>query len=135
MLSCRVVGSKEVLDRYEKMQKSIPPLIYKTMLRACLEVSRTTKKDYLTGPRPRKLAVGKTGWLRSSVNVLIKKKIKEIIGVIGARPWYGKMWETRPQGTFKDGSPKQRPFLGPALEQSRAKIRQIFDRAGAELVK
>lgn len=158
MLHYRVVGTKQVLDRYEKMQKSIPPLMYKTMMRACLEVSRTTKKDYLTGPRPRRLAVGETGVLRSSINVRVEKRAKEIIGLVGTNIWYGEMWETtghkdifpkKPGGVlaWKDQrtgkmmfrkhvkAQKPRPFLGPALEQSRAKIRQIFDRAGVELVK
>lgn len=130
MLSYRIVGSKQVLDRYEKMQKSIPPLMYKTMMRACLEVSRTTKKDYLTGPRPERLGVV-TGRLRSSVNVQVQKKDKEVIGVVGTNVFYGRIHELIGVGKSKI----KRPFLGPALEQSRAKIRQIFERAGTELMK
>lgn len=157
MVQYRVLGSKEVLDRYEKMQKSIPPLMYKTMMKACSEVSKVSKKDYLTGPRPQRLGVVEDR-LRSSINFRVEKRGKEIIGLVGTNVWYGEMWEKwghkdifprKPGGVlaWKDQrtgkmmfrkhvkAQKPRPFLGPALEQSRAKIRQIFDRAGVELVK
>jgi hypothetical protein len=75
------------------------------------DVERTSKANYLTGPRPEKLGVV-TGALRTAVKGTVESGTNKLSGVLGIGPhvWYGKLHE---EG---DGGQKKRPFLVPAIK-------------------
>jgi phage gpG-like protein len=82
------------------------------------DVERTSKYNYLSGPRPEKLGVV-TGRLRNSILAKVTTTRSKIIGEIGTNVIYGRFHE---EGTAKL---PQRSFLGTAIEDNLANIEQL----------
>ena len=103
MLEYKIVpkGSEKWLPRdwekfYKRFQQradEVPTLLGKILLKCMEWVRCIAATQYLTGPRPKKLAVD-TGRLRASVNYRVTLvSNKRIEGVIGTDVKYGKFWE------------------------------------------
>jgi phage gpG-like protein len=92
----------------------------------------TSKKEYLSGPRPEKLGVV-TGRLRSSIMGRTRKSGKSVIGTIGSRVVYAPIHEF---GGFTGRGRKvnipARPFLGAAVEDNRKRLEDLIKEAVIE---
>jgi hypothetical protein len=87
------------------------PILKPVVKKSMFKMERTSKKDYLTGPRPKNLGVV-SGRLRNSIKSRVKQKRKNIVGTLGTNVYYGRIWETR-KGTIK-----KRPFLAPSIKDN-----------------
>jgi len=102
----------------------------KAVQQGVLKVQSTAQSQYLTGPRPHKLGVV-SGRLRGSITVNTSRKGNTVSGRVGTNVLYGAVHELVGIGKAK----RKRPFLGPALKDSRKFINKRIDRALKEVFK
>ena len=98
------------------------------MGRACGRVHRIAQKRYLRGPYPIHLRHD-TGKLSEGLKYKITSGRTWVEGgffIEGKPGVYGRIWELRPQGYFRNGTPKQRPFLRPALRDASDYIARVL---------
>jgi len=94
----------------EDRKKEIEAKLEKNMLKACLLVERDAKKN----------APVDTGRLRASITHELETEKDELIGIVGTNVVYAKYQEF---GTYKMAA---HPFLFPALESNREKIKELL---------
>jgi len=126
----------EFAQEMEKAGKLVPGSIEQGMTEATLLVEGTAKKDYLSGPRPKRLGVGKGktgGRLRSSITHRVRRKGKVIEGVVGTNVEYAPIHElgltvskiSKKGKSFVAKYPK-RPFLSTSLKDHTADAERIL---------
>lgn len=103
---------------------AIREAVLKATLSGMFLAERTSKKDYLSGPRPDKLGVV-TGILRNSVRAKAYPDGNNIIGEIGSNVVYARAHE---EG-YKPRNLKARPFLSTAINDNIKKIEQLIHKA------
>lgn len=110
-----------------RMQGKAGDPLQKAVSEGAIEVRKVAKAQYLTGPRPQRLGVV-TGRLRASVISWSKRKGDTAVGIVGTNVEYASKHE------YGIGV-RKRPFLSPALRESRKFIRNRIDRALKEIYK
>lgn len=130
MIKVKIVGADKVIKRIRQKAMSMELSLGEAVEYAANLVKNRSKSAYLRGPRPQKLGVD-SGMLTKSIRSWKEFNMLKnvIIGKVGTKMPYGKIWETRGEGTFSDGSPKRRPFLLPALLDLKPIILDVLRRA------
>lgn len=105
-----------------KFPKNLLNIILPYFKKGMFKAERTSKKDFLSGPRPETLGVV-TNRLRSSIKGQAKKTAKKVTGILGTNVHYGRYHE---YGTKKM---QARPFLKPALEMHIEEMKENFKNA------
>lgn len=121
MLTFEYRDKKGILHKWTKMD--LPSTMREAMQQALVAIRSHSKAHYLTGPRPQKLGVV-DDILRTSLTIKVDEQGQDVIGKIGTRIWYGRMWEV-------EGNPhvklyKKRPFLRPAIADKRQEVFTMF---------
>ena len=132
--SAKMKGYKEHQAHYKKIERKMQGKAGDPLLQAvhqgALEVQRVAQTKYLTGPRPHRLGVI-SGRLRGDIKGRAKRHGNRVVGITGTNVSYGAIHELRGVGKAK----KKRPFLRPALNDSRKFILKKIDRAFKEVYK
>ena len=148
MITAYVEGAGEVIARLDSLSDRLAAELRTSISRMTIELQNSVKRDFLSGQ-----ALGvKTGRLIRSIQQDVQTTGNSVSGVVSTNVLYGIGWETGWPGatprqslraakarfdlsdsadTFKNGTPKKRPFLVPALkafEESGA-IRDGIDAA------
>jgi phage gpG-like protein len=114
--------------RYPKLPDSLLDVIEKSFKQKMLEAERISKKDYLSGPRPRKLGVV-TGRLRNSIKISVKQINDSLKGTIGTNVKYAPVHEFGGRtGRNKSVRMPKRPFLQPALEDILPSLEKAIEK-------
>ena len=100
---------------------SLLPMLHEVMKKSMFMSERTSKSDYLSGPRPHKLGVV-TGRLRSSVKGTAEIKGSNTIGHLGTNVVYAPAHELG----YEPRNLPARPFLVPAIIDNLPKIQDMF---------
>jgi hypothetical protein len=120
----------KVLNR---ISKNIPTNTERAMLHILSLIKGKAQSSYLRGPSPQYLQIS-GGNLLKNIFADVEVKGNQVFGklTVGQIAWYGAMWENRPQGMFKNMTPKQRPFVKPAYQDLE---RKLLDHLASELTK
>jgi len=135
MIDVKVVGDKEVIQRYKMVAKKLPDNLYKAMLRLTLYLAGYVKTRKLTG---QSLKV-RTGRLRNSITGKAQRIGNKIIGKVGTNVEYARIHEfggdIYPKNapylrfqvngqwvTTKHVKIPKRPYLQPSLKENRDRI-------------
>lgn len=102
---------------------SILPVVHEEMKKAMFMAEATSKRDYLSGPRPEKLGVV-TGRLRSSIKGTAHLKFGNTEGRLGTNVPYGPTHELGL--TVRGYTFRKRPFLVPAIEDNLNQFQLMF---------
>lgn len=109
-IKVEVIGG-EKLDAlgefYRRTTNTIPGRLAQATLAFLIKAEGTAKKNYLTGPRPQKLAVGK-GRLRASITERVRLSGNNIEGVLGTNVKYARIHEL---GGQIQKTPRMRAFF------------------------
>lgn len=121
MLTFEYRDRSGTLHKWTKMD--LPPTLQQAMREGLLAIRSYSQAHYLTGPRPQRLGVV-SNTLRPSLYTDVERQGDWIIGKIGTRVWYGRMWEI-------EGNPRvkrypKRPFLRPAIDDKKAEVFRMF---------
>lgn len=140
MISAYVNGAGEVVARLDGMSDRLTVELRKSISRMTINLQDSVKRDFLSG---QSLGV-KTGRLKRSIQQEVTVSGTTVSGVVSTNVVYGIGWETGWSGdagrpslkaaksefslaattdAFKNGTPKKRAFLVPAL--------RAFDVSGA----
>lgn len=116
------INEQQVRSVQEAIQRITPSrnaeeIVGREFLRWAFDTTAIAKRDYLRGPRPRRLGVV-TGRLLNSISPEWKRKPWEI--AVGTDVLYGRTWELGLGG----GPIPKRPFLQPAGERAIKKVPQ-----------
>ena len=153
MITAEFIGIEKVLSLMEAMQPGIIAGIKAEMSRQAIILQGTVQHNYLEGPRPLHLGVGKTGLLKRSITQKVTESNGHYEGIVGTNVKYGGYWEKgfdRKVGAGARGGPKTivsemalakyrathqpgvkhyaaRPFLVPALRELEPSIRAALE--------
>lgn len=154
MITAYVEGAGEVIAKLDSLSDRLAAELRTSIKSMTIQLQDNVKRDFLSGQ-----ALGvKSGRLKRSIHRELQSTGNTVSGVVSTNVPYGIGWETgwpdaRPRqslksakakfdlsgsgDTFKNGTPKKRPFLVPALkafEESGA-IRDGIDSAIAKAAK
>ena len=150
-----LVGVTKVLTLMESIKPKVRATIKDAVRLQAIELTQHVKKNYLEGPRPTNLSVGKTGNLKRSISYRVTDDTEHIRGIVGTTTKYGIAWELgfdRKVGAGARGGPKSpmtqfqrfryfikhpsmvkhfaaRPFLKPSLDDREVTIRLALEAA------
>lgn len=113
MITFEIKGAQKFAEMKKKIiveTKDVPNKIEQALLKFSLRAIRSSKKDYLSGPRPQKLGVG-TGLLRSSISAEVGKTPKGAFMKMGTWVPYARIHEEGGQTPAHVILPKNGKFL------------------------
>ena len=105
-------NSKPIIERLGNLESIISQNIFKAMKDFGNRIVRTSKKDYLSGPRPSRLGV-LSGRLRASITFSLRQAGSKFILEPGTNVPYGRKFEEEIVGG------RSRKFLEPAIDDNR----------------
>lgn len=130
MMEMRITGTEAVMRKLTGIGRRLKGENIKAMRKAVIHVTNVSKQSYLSAPRepyPKtgdKLSVV-SGRLRSSITHKVSGRGSDLVGTVGTNVIYAHRHEEPKPG---DTMPP-RPFLKPALIESREFIIELFDGA------
>lgn len=124
MMEMRITGTEAVMRKLTGIGRRLKGENIKAMRKAVIHVTNVSKQSYLSGPRPEKLDA-LSGRLRSSITHKVSGSGSDLVGTVGTNVIYAhRHEEPKPEDTMPP-----RPFLKPALIESREFIIELFDGA------
>lgn len=129
MMEMRITGTEAVQRRLMGIGRRLHGENIKAMRKAVIHVTNVSKQSYLSGPRPEKLQQ-LTGRLIGSITHQVTGRGSDLVGTVGTNVIYARRHEEPKSG---DTMPP-RPFLKPALIESREFIIDLFDGAAQAVI-